>query len=330
MQASNKTIFTRLTFRQPPLPAISAAAKKLQEQNHTSVEKVLNILSRDSISAMLVLKRANNAYYGLQGNINSLTHAIEILGPSSVLRMLTLDQGFPSENIPLNRLMQHGFTTAQISHRLVNDQWLWAEGSQTRAGGVFTAGLIHNLGRQAICLTYPEESAILYGFSDMTFPVTGTLRELEQLQFGADCLEIGAFIGTKYRLPSGLIDILRYHEYYGTPDPTEESYELVMTINAAAEMATSLGYGIDAQGSFLQPDSSPGLNWFGKRFPGKIEQVLDESHRFLVPHDLVKAGIMTNHSSTRKVHPSQPHVDRGAVQSANRSQGPIRIQSPSN
>jgi HD-like signal output (HDOD) protein len=313
MHVSEKSIFTRLTVLQPPPREIAQAGRYLQQQKQDTVDEVVRILSRDTISAIVVLKRANNAYYGLQDSINSLTHAVEILGASSVLRILTADHRPSETSIAVRRLVQHGFATAQISHRLVNDEWLWSNNSHVKAGGVFTAGLIHNIGRQAICLTYPEESAMLYGFSDVAFPVEGSLRELEQLQFGADYLEIGAFIGSGYRLPTDLKDVLRYHEYQGTPHPSDSSFELVMTISAAAEMATSLGYGIDGQGSLFHPDSSSGLNWMEERYPGRVERVMSESYHSLVPHDLLKAGIIPAETSKMDMPKPPRSEDRASL-----------------
>jgi hypothetical protein len=56
-----------------------------------------------------------------------------------------------------------------------------------------------------------------------------------------------------------------------------------MTINAAAEIASSLGYGIDPQGSLLLEHASPGLKWLENEQPGCFMTILQESNDYLIP-----------------------------------------------
>ncbi len=284
------SIFSNLTFRQPPAPEMVNEGKRLALQDNATVEDVARLISKDILFAVLILKRANNAYYGLSGNVNSLTHAVEILGVSSVLSMMITPDPSPRSNQPLSLITEHAFVTAQISHRLTHGHWIWANNAQSSIGGVFTAGLMHSIGRLAICLSYPEESKMLYGFSEDPFPVKGTFQEIEQLQFGADYSEIGAFIAVKYRLPSELIDVIRHSEDPHQLQESHPSYKLALTVNAASHMATSLGYGIDPQGSFLEMERSPGIRWIENQFPGLSSTVLSESHPFLATYGTSAKG----------------------------------------
>lgn len=281
MSASTTSIFSNLSFRQPPSPDLVHEGKRLIQKDNVTVEEVARILSSDISFAVFILKRANNAYYGLSGNVNSLTHAVEILGVSNVLTMIDTTASADRSNIPMRLTSEHAFVTAQISHRLTYGHWIWLPSVHSTIGGVFTAGLLHSIGRLAICTSHPEQANMLYGYSDQAFPVSGSLLELEQLQFGADYAEIGAFIGVKYRLPADLTDVIRHFE-----DPTElkswdPSYNLAMTVNAASNLATSLGYGINPQGSFIQLALSPGLQWLENQTAGLASIVLSEANQFL-------------------------------------------------
>ncbi|MDA1028556.1 MAG: HDOD domain-containing protein [Bacteroidetes bacterium] len=281
MSASSTSIFFNLSFRQPPSPDLVNEGKRLIQQDNVTVEEVARILSSDISFAVFILKRANNAYYGLSGNVNSLTHAVEILGISNVLAMIETSASSDRANLPMRMTSEHAFVTAQISHRLTYGHWIWSNNGHSTIGGVFTAGLLHSIGRLAICTSHPEQANVLYGYSDHAFPVSGSLLELEQLQFGADYSEVGAFIGVKYRLPSDLTDVIRHIEDPTALKSSNPSYNLAMTVNAASNLATSLGYGINPQGSFVQLELSPGLRWIENQTAGLASIVLAESHQFL-------------------------------------------------
>ena len=290
MSLLSKNILTKLSVRQLPLPGTSLACHALRKQENSSVGAVVKVLSKDPLSTLSILKRANEAYYGLQGTVNSLTHAVEILGPQHVLRMLSVDLNPSSFNIPLHLVMHHGFVTAQIAHRIASGSWLWQNKHERHVGGVFTAGLLHNIGRLAVCVTYPAEACRLYGFDNDTFPISGTLREIERLQFGADYVDMGAFIASKFRLPSGLSNVIRFHANPSDLDVKDDTYRLVETINAASEIASSLGYGINPQGSILHDATSQGLHWLEHEQPGCFAQILSESHDNLVQLDVFNAN----------------------------------------
>ena len=85
MSIPSKSILTKLTVRQLPLPGTALACHTMRQGGNVSVRDVVRVLATDPISALSILKRANEAYYGLQGTVSSLTHAVEILGIEHVL-----------------------------------------------------------------------------------------------------------------------------------------------------------------------------------------------------------------------------------------------------
>lgn len=224
MSIPSKSILTKLTVRQLPLPGTALACHTMRQGGNASVRDVVRVLATDPISALSILKRANEAYYGLQGTVSSLTHAVEILGIEHVLHMLSVDQAPAEFNVPLHLVMQHSFVTAQIAHRISGGTWMSDQGGNVFLGGIFTAGLLHSVGRLATCISFPSEAGRLYGYDNHTFPVKGSLRELEKLQFGADYIEIGTLIAQKYRLPADLCDVIRLHADTERANSRDSSY----------------------------------------------------------------------------------------------------------
>ncbi len=121
------------------------------------------LIEKDPVLAGNVLRVVNSAAYGCRGRINSVAHAIAIMGMTklrntalacSVVRLWKGVPGTPKWSIADFNL--HSIATAILSDQLA-----------VRVGvcypeGAFVAGLFHDLGKLMIAVGLPEESAGIY------------------------------------------------------------------------------------------------------------------------------------------------------------------------
>jgi len=240
-------ITSRLSLRQPPARETSRAATVALDSGRIKACDVVNILWNDPMSAATVLKRANQSYYGMRGSVGSLLHAVEVLGPESCLTMLSSSSEHAVESPVSDAVIRHARATAFISHRLATGAWLTTEDCLSRPGLVATAGLLHSIGRLALCASFPAETESLYGFSELSFPVSGSKTELEQLQFGIDYSEIGEFIGRKLHFPTELTLCIKGHTTPSTLQKDSAGRRLAAIIGTAALVAEKCGYGMEPQ-----------------------------------------------------------------------------------
>lgn len=252
MHGLTSSLNGKLALRQPPREITGRKARLALSTGMPAAEAAHRILINDPLAAINVLRRANDAYYGLRGSIGSLSHAIEIVGAESCLRLLT-ETGFSSADRPAQTsLIRHASVAAQISHRLANGHWLGDEGHGFQPGMVATTSLLHNIGRLAFSVSLPLESDSLYGFGDSPFPLAGSLSDLEQLQFGINHVELGAFILHHLHFPDEMKEAVRSHRCVGdTPEPSHPS-RLAWMVGASCLLAEAAGYGLDPQVSFGQ------------------------------------------------------------------------------
>lgn len=257
MNGLTSSLNGKLALRQPPRARTRSAAENLLEAGYPQAGAVLRVLMSDPLAAVNILKRANESFYGLRGSVGSLTHAVEILGPESVLRFLTSGPGASPAAVegPAQRaLIRHAKATAHISHRLANGRWLDDEGAPFEPGLVATTGLFHNIGRLAFCISLPLESDSLYGFGSSPFPIEGPLTELEQLQFGLNHAELGAFMLHHLQFPSEMVESIQLHRCGPPSDAPRHRTRLAWITGAACLLAEEAGYGLDAQVSFYHRD----------------------------------------------------------------------------
>jgi len=311
-------ITAKLTLRQPPARMTAAVAELALEQGRISRLQVAEILWSDPMSAANILKRANESYYGMRGSVGSLLHAIEVLGPESCLKMLSTGSEYSFESPATDAVIRHARATGHISHRLATGTWMAFNNSASRPGFVATTGLLHSIGRLALCASFPAETESLYGFSELSFPVSGSRTELEQLQFGIDYAEIGEFISRKLNLPSEITEAVRGHLSPSHIAKDSPARKLSAIVAAATYIADKTGYGMEPQVSIPFEAMDESLNIFRKEAAlqdGEVARVCEELHDmnlntpnlgFEVSEGAVSRGAVSKPAADRAPSPSQP------------------------
>lgn len=273
MHGLTSSLNGKLALRQPPREASSRKARLALSAGMPATEAALRILLNDPLAAINTLKRANDAYYGLRGVVGSLSHAVEIVGAESCLRALANSRTCEPERNAQQVLTRHASVTAQISHRLANGHWLSVAGHGFQPGMVATTSLFHNIGRLAFSVSLPLESDSLYGFTDTPFPISGSMVELEQLQFGINHVELGGFILHHLHFPDEMQAAVQSHRCIGDDPTMPYPSHLAWVVGASCLLAEAAGYGLNPQVSFGQAELE---NWM----------TAFEGHASLVPGDL--------------------------------------------
>ena len=250
MNGLTSSLNGKLALRQPPREITSRKARLALSTDMPAEESVLRLLLQDPLAAINVLKRANDAYYGLRGAVGSLSHAVEILGAETCLRELATSRQQTSDRTAQLVLNRHASVAAQIAHRMANGHWLGSEGRGFRPGMVASTALFHNIGRLAFSISLPLESDSLYGFSESPFPISGSISELEQLQFGINHIELGGFILHHLHFPKEMQDAVRSHRCVGDEPKISYPSRLGWIVGASCLLAEAAGYGLNPQVSF--------------------------------------------------------------------------------
>lgn len=239
----SSSLFTGLTIHRPPdlelarrIEAILASGLPL-DSGHMA-----ELVSRDAIVTGSILKRANNAYYGLRNAIGSITHAIDVLEPGHVAHMI-LETARDVDSTPLlNGLLAHARVTARVAHRLAVGAWPFEDPRPRAPGMVFTAGLMHNYGRVVLAQSFPSSAPALFASSRETVLFDTTdWRTPEQLLFGMDAAEAGEFAARRMSLPDELVAIMSSGGHASPHDPSELT-SLSLFVEVASACSTAAGY----------------------------------------------------------------------------------------
>ena len=64
----------------PPLSSTMVEVEKVIASSRTDPDPLVDIVKRDPSTSVNVLRRANSAYYGLRHEVESVEHAVRLLG----------------------------------------------------------------------------------------------------------------------------------------------------------------------------------------------------------------------------------------------------------
>jgi len=243
-----------LDLQLPPLPrTLPRVLGLLHEPGFVRPEDMTEVVQHDPGAVARLLKQINSAYYGLRRSITDVERAIRMMGATTaagavvslgMLRMRELADGAASDCF--TRLIRHSEATGFLVGDLLNQLNGEQPPSDAEENGIadagFTEGLLHDFGKLVLLYNYPEKAVSLYqeNVFEEYFAETDD-RELEQLVFGCDHCEAGAFAGLELNFPSTLVDVMRHHHEPDEVSPEEESLSTARAVYAANRVTKAMG-----------------------------------------------------------------------------------------
>ena len=187
----------------PPFSPILNRLMASLAQQDVSFAKVADLIEKDAVLAGNVLKLVNSALYGRRASINSVRHAVSMLGVNK-LRNATL--GMSVARMWNKVKTPRGWSTASfnlhsVAVAMLSD--LLAQKLPVNYGeGAFVAGLFHDLGWLLLVLGCPEE------FDRASH---SSAEQLESETLGISHAELSAEALAIWNLPLPIQMAVRYH-----------------------------------------------------------------------------------------------------------------------
>lgn len=223
----------------PTPPIVFEQIQKVLNNPDTSVGDVASILSEDPAMSVKVLKLTNSAFYGLQREIDSVKHAVMIIGleavknlvlSASVLNMFKSN----NENKEFHEsFWRHSLSTAFASRLLAKD---FRDGKVFNPDPAFSTGLIHDIGRMIICCFMEEEHKQIMKLAEENHNLS--INIIEQKVLGFDHAMLGKELALTWKLPDRMADAIGFHHNATAPNESEDFAYLICLADYAAHMST--------------------------------------------------------------------------------------------
>ncbi len=228
------------------LPALPETVHRVREamlSPDSSVASVTDIITLDPPIAAKVLSVANSASYGFTHKITDINLAVSLMGLKEtyaiVLSAAVVDLVGQLEEFDYRAFWLESVCSA-CAARIV------AKVSNRRQlAGVFTAGLLHDIGRAALWEVAPEKCKRI----DNT--CTGNLLlEAEQSLIGLTHVEAGYELAQHWALPNEIAQAIRFHHQ---PELATEAQEHVAIVALADVMVQASGTQLEDNPDIFAP-----------------------------------------------------------------------------
>jgi putative nucleotidyltransferase with HDIG domain len=226
----------------PTLSGAVAGLARLRNDPDARAKDFERVVTPDPALTTNLLRLANSPLFGARRQIASVKQAITLLGVERVFDVAVsasfskvLPQKIPGFDILAKNFFRHSFIVGAMAERLSKRKRIF------NTDLIFTAGLLHDIGKLAIgSLLYDISSELGKDLKKEEVPFISS----EQAIVGTNHAEVGELMADTWDLPELIGVSARWHHH---PDdvPDSSSQSLVDLVHIADGLAHMIGFGAD-------------------------------------------------------------------------------------
>ncbi|MCP4269175.1 MAG: HDOD domain-containing protein [Candidatus Brocadiaceae bacterium] len=210
MSASAASTLVAKIRSMPTLPTIALSVMGVTSDPESSANDLMKIIEPDISLTTKILKISNSPFYGLTREVSSLQHAITVLGFTEIRNLVISTVAFESfKNLKqdgrfeIKKFWKHSFCCGLAAKLIASDL-------NNKSNELFVAGLIHDIGKLAMYLTFPVE---FMKHVEIMSPlkIKYTAFEAENGVFGMTHDEVGMKLLERWMFPKSLISAVGFH-----------------------------------------------------------------------------------------------------------------------
>lgn len=228
------------------MPEVAQKVLTMIRNPRTNMAEISQLLSLDQSLAVLVLRWANSAYYGLRQPVTTINQAVVVLGQQAIRNVILastvaslMDRPVAGYGLEKGDLWQHSIAVAGAAREIAKNKGFEI------AEEAYTAGLLADIGKLAFESLLRDVNLSSLEWQGRTF------SDLEGEFFGIDHARLGAELARRWNLPARLLDAIEYHH---KPENSKEGCALAYAVHLADFTIMVLGLGIGRDGLQYQLD----------------------------------------------------------------------------
>ena len=246
------------------MPAFPKSVQRILELTrdvNCSPKDLVQVIDKDPVVTVKVLRVVNSAYYSLPKQITSINHAVVYLGFNTIKNLalsIAAIGMLPASNaagFDGAQYLIHSLSTAAIAKQLA----LRLDDADPM--DCFIAGLLHDFGKVVFAQFMPSEFRQALEFSQAS---GGSLHLALRELIGADHAVVGAMLVEKWRFPQELVETIRCQ--YG---PEVKDTSMIACVFAANQISKKLEFGF--AGNPLIEELPPAI---AQRLGGTLDELI--------------------------------------------------------
>ena len=265
----------------PPFsPVLNRVLASLASED-VSFTKLADLIEKDTVVSANLLQLVNSALYARRGTVNSVRHALSLLGINklrnavlgmSIARMW--NQVRPPAHWSMANFNMHSVACGQLADLLAQRVPV------SYPEGAFVAGLLHDVGRLLIAIALPDESARI---ANRAAQEGCSTAEAESEILGFTHAELSADALVAWNLPLPIQEAARDH-HLAPPQAVKGEWPLAVLINTADRYVNSAGIAIAVTQGPPKPDPSVlGAVGLAEDFRAAVIAEFETEHAAMIP-----------------------------------------------
>jgi putative nucleotidyltransferase with HDIG domain len=167
-----------------------------------------NIIKVDPSLTARLLKVVNSAFFGLTAKVETITHALTIIGivqltdMALATEMMNKFKGIPKDLLDVESFWKHCIATGLASRLIARYK------NEENSEQYYVAGMLHDLGTLVYVNDVPEEARQVLAICQKG---GASLASVENKFFGFTHADVGAALMAKWNLPEKYQEAVRHH-----------------------------------------------------------------------------------------------------------------------
>jgi HD-like signal output (HDOD) protein len=231
-------IAQRITKAVEGMPAFPGSVQKilvLTRDVNCTPKDLVDVIDKDPVVTVKILKVVNSAYYGLPRQITSIGHAVVFLGFNTIKNLaisIAAIGMLPKSNaagFDVNAYLLHSLSTAGLAKQLATKR------THADAMDCFIAGLLHDFGKVVFAQFLASDFKAALAESQSKGQ---SLHVALQAQLGTDHTIAGAMLLEKWRFERALVQTIR-----NLQTPALHDTDMMACVFAANQISKKLRFG---------------------------------------------------------------------------------------
>lgn len=216
----NKDFLEKFIDRDIALPEIPSIVIELNEvisDPLSTADQMAQVINKSPSLTALLLKIVNSSFYGLPSRVDRVSLAVTLIGTRELsslalgISILSIFKSIPSSLLTMRSFLKHSLACGIIARLLA------AQKSMRQTEQMFTAGLLHDIGRLILFIYFAEEALRCLRRARQT---SDRLHRVEKKLLGCHHAQIGKYLLNRWRLPLFIENtVCFHHEPADAPDP---------------------------------------------------------------------------------------------------------------
>lgn len=189
------------------LPDVYMRLKAAVNAPNTSMSDIAMVIGHDPALTARLLKLVNSSFYGFAANIDTVTHAINLLGTRQVEELVfatTIASSLSKSRFSTEIMTMYDFWFKSV-YCAVTARLLAFTCEDIDTERPFVSGLLHDIGHLVMYAEIPDEASPAIR---MAREQNAELYRMEQELLGFDYAKVGADLLRNWSLPESLVEII--------------------------------------------------------------------------------------------------------------------------